>query len=134
MTPDHDRAEELKLQNKFAITQSGILVKANKRSRFIPEQELIIATPGPDKEHPLIDFRGEDALTSTIDKIRNVEAMAGRHDRLRQRNSGFGQSTQNLTGMLLSGGGVIRRDPKPNSKLGELEKFRIITRAGIPGE
>jgi hypothetical protein len=68
-TRDHERAEELKLQNKFSITQSGILVKANKRSRFIPEQELIIASPGADKDHPHIDFRGEDALTSTIESL-----------------------------------------------------------------
>ncbi len=68
-TRDHERAEDLKLKNKFSITQSGILVKANKRSRFIPEQELIIASPGPDKDHPMLDFRGEDALTSTIESL-----------------------------------------------------------------
>jgi hypothetical protein len=78
-----------------------------------------------------IESKGLGAL---FDKIRNAKSPTGRHDRLSQRDTDFGQSTQNLTRMLLPGGGSIRREPKPDSKLGELKKFRIITLAGIPGE
>ncbi|MDB6073017.1 MAG: hypothetical protein JWO89_657, partial [Verrucomicrobiaceae bacterium] len=48
------------------LPQGGVLVKANKGMRFIPEDQMIIRTKGMDADHPQIWFRGEDAITSAI--------------------------------------------------------------------
>lgn len=66
---DAERTEQLKVENSLTLDQSGILIRANKRSRFIKEEELIVTTPGPDKDNPRIDLRGEDALLSAIDGL-----------------------------------------------------------------
>jgi len=63
---DLERTEQLKLTNGLTLQQNGLLVKANKGMRFIREDELVIQSPGFDSDHPTIDFRGEDALTSAI--------------------------------------------------------------------
>ncbi len=65
-TLDAERAEQVKIQNAVTLQTSGVLVKANKGLRFISEAELVIQSPGIDKDHPTLDFRGEDALTSAI--------------------------------------------------------------------
>jgi len=66
---DVERTEQLKVENGLTLDQSGIFIRANKRSRFIKEEELIITTPGPDKDNPRVDLRGEDALISAIDGL-----------------------------------------------------------------
>lgn len=63
---DLERTEQIKLANGLSLQQNGLLVKANKGMRFIREDELVIKSPGYDADHPIIDFRGEDALTSAI--------------------------------------------------------------------
>ena len=63
---DLERAEQIKLENKITLTTSGILVKANKGLRFLPENDLVVQSPGMDADHPTLDFRGEDAVTSAI--------------------------------------------------------------------
>ncbi len=68
-TRDLERTEQLKAENALTLDQSGILLKANKRSRFIKESELFIMTPGADKDHPRVDIRAEDALTSAMDGL-----------------------------------------------------------------
>jgi hypothetical protein len=65
-TRDRDRAEQLKVENGISLQQNGILVKANKGTRFIKQEEMVILSQGMDKDHPRIDFRGEDALTSAL--------------------------------------------------------------------
>lgn len=63
---DLERAEQIKLENKITLQTSGILVKANKGLRFLPENDLVVQSPGMDADHPTLDFRGEDAVTSAI--------------------------------------------------------------------
>ena len=63
---DLERAEQLKLQNKIVLKGNGILVRANDRSRFISEEEMVIKGANGDRKNPSLDFRGEDALMSTI--------------------------------------------------------------------
>ncbi len=65
-TRDLERTEQMKVENALQLDQQGILVKAGGASRFIKEAELVVQTPGIDKDHPMIEFRGEDALTSAI--------------------------------------------------------------------
>lgn len=65
-TRDLERAEQIKLQNKITLQTSGLLVKANKGLRFLPENDLVVQSPGIDADHPTLDFRGEDAITSAI--------------------------------------------------------------------
>lgn len=65
-TRDLERAEQIKLENKITLQTSGILVKANKGLRFLPENDLVVQSPGIDKDHPTLDFRGEDAVTSAV--------------------------------------------------------------------
>lgn len=66
---DAERTEQLKVENGLTLDQSGILIRANKRSRFIKEEELIVTTAGPDKDNPRVDLRAEDAITSAIDGL-----------------------------------------------------------------
>ena len=68
-TRDLERTEQLKAENGLTLDQSGILIKANKRSRFIKEEELIITTTEADRENPRVDLRGEDAITSALDGL-----------------------------------------------------------------
>ncbi len=63
---DLERAEQIKLENKITLQTSGILVKANKGLRFLPENDLVVESRGMDADHPTLDFRGEDAVTSAI--------------------------------------------------------------------
>lgn len=63
---DLERTEQFKAENKLSLQQGGVLVKANKGMRFIPEDEMVIRTKGMDADHPQIWFRGEDAITSAI--------------------------------------------------------------------
>lgn len=63
---DLERAEQIKVENKITLQTSGLLVKANKGLRFLPENDLVVQGPGMDADHPTLDFRGEDAVTSAI--------------------------------------------------------------------
>lgn len=63
---DLERAEQLKLQYGITLSSNGILVRANNRTRFISEEELVIKGLNGDRDHPSIDFRGEDAVASAI--------------------------------------------------------------------
>jgi hypothetical protein len=68
-TLDLERTEQVKAATSLSLEKTGILLRALGRSRFITEEELIIATPGPDKDHPTIHLRGEDAITSALDGL-----------------------------------------------------------------
>jgi hypothetical protein len=63
---DVERAEQLKLEHSLSLKGNGILVRANNRTRFIPEEEIVIRGLNGDRANPSVDFRGEDALTSAI--------------------------------------------------------------------
>jgi hypothetical protein len=63
---DIERAEQLKLNHKITLSGNGILVTANKRTRFISEQEIIVKGAEGNRANPSVDFRGEDAITSAI--------------------------------------------------------------------
>lgn len=65
-TRDVERAEQVKLENAMKLQTTGLLIKANKNLRFIREEELVIQSPGMDADHPLLEFRCEDAITSAI--------------------------------------------------------------------
>lgn len=63
---DLERAEQLKLQYGITLSSNGILVRANNHTRFISEEEIVIKGLNGDRDHPSVDFRGEDAVTSAI--------------------------------------------------------------------
>ena len=65
-TRDVERAEQIKMENALKLQTTGLLVKANKNLRFIREEEMVIQSPGMDADHPTIEFRCEDAITSAI--------------------------------------------------------------------
>lgn len=71
---DVDRAEQLKVKNGLTLKGNGILVRANSRSRFIGEDEIVIRGLNGDRDHPSVDFRGEDALISAIVGLIDGEA------------------------------------------------------------
>lgn len=62
---DTERAEKLKAETGVALSQSGILIQANKRTRLIPEEELVLRSP-TDPAKPIIAFRGEEAITAAL--------------------------------------------------------------------
>jgi hypothetical protein len=62
---DVDRAEQLKVETGLSFSQSGILVRTNKRQRFILEDELKVRDLTR-QDFPVVGFRGEDAMTSAL--------------------------------------------------------------------
>lgn len=71
---DMERAEQLKLKHSITLAGNGILVHANNRVRFIPEDEIIVRGVQGGRDNPSVDFHGEDALTSTIINLIEGEA------------------------------------------------------------
>jgi hypothetical protein len=69
---DLDVAEKLKLDYGLRLDQSGVLVRTGGRQKFVREDELVVLGPGIDKDHPTIDFRGEDALTTAMVSLIDV--------------------------------------------------------------
>lgn len=63
---DIERIEQLKVKHGITLKGNGILVRANNRSRFIAEEEIIVKGLNRDRENPSVDFIGEDALISAI--------------------------------------------------------------------
>ena len=63
---DVERAEQIKIQHGIPLNGNGIMVRANNRTRFITEEELVIRGLNNDRANPSVDFRGEDAVTSAI--------------------------------------------------------------------
>ncbi len=63
---DIERAEKLKVETGIKLAQAGVLVQANKRSRFISEEEIHLKVQGSDAQNAVQFFRGEDAITSAI--------------------------------------------------------------------
>lgn len=63
---DIERVEQLKVKHGITLKGNGILVRANNRSRFIGEEEIVIKGLNRDRDNPSVDFIGEDALISSI--------------------------------------------------------------------
>lgn len=62
---DVDRAEQLKVETGLSLTQSGILVRTNKRQRYILEEDLMVRDLTK-QDFPVVGFGGEDAVTSAL--------------------------------------------------------------------
>ncbi|MCP5558088.1 MAG: GldG family protein [Verrucomicrobiaceae bacterium] len=73
---DTERAEKLKAETGVALSQSGVLIQANKSTRFIPEEELVVRSP-TDPAKPIVAFRGEEAITAAL-----IGLMEGKKRRL----------------------------------------------------
>ena len=63
---DVERAEQLKAESGVTLSQNGVLIRANERTRYITEDEILIKSPGNDTTRPVLGFRGEDAVTSAL--------------------------------------------------------------------
>ncbi|MEN3941406.1 GldG family protein [Prosthecobacter sp. SYSU 5D2] len=63
---DLERAEELKAETGLPLDQSGIVIRAGGRTRFIREEEMIIRETGTATTRAIKEFRGEDAVTSAL--------------------------------------------------------------------
>jgi hypothetical protein len=68
LDPSRDiaQAEKLKMEAGVELSQNGLLVQANKRTRFIPEEEIVMKLKQTGSTQPSLIFRGEDAVTSAI--------------------------------------------------------------------
>lgn len=62
---DVDRAEQLKAETGLTLVQSGILVRTNKRQRYLLEEELTVRDVSKE-DLPVVGFRGEEAVTSAL--------------------------------------------------------------------
>jgi len=70
---DIERAENLKNRTGLSLTQNGVLILAGANKRFITEDELAVRETGTSTNKQIIEFRGEDAVTSAL-----VSVMEGR--------------------------------------------------------
>lgn len=63
---DIDRAEQLKADTGLSLAQNGVLLRCDNNTRFITEEELVIRESGTSTNRQIIEFRGEDAITSAL--------------------------------------------------------------------
>jgi hypothetical protein len=63
---DAARTEALKIEAGITLRQNGLLIQANRRKRFVSEDEILMRIPQPGSPQPALVFRGEDAVTSAI--------------------------------------------------------------------
>jgi len=63
---DIERAEQLKADTGLSLAQSGVLIRCGVNKRFITEEELVIREAGTSTNKQIIEFRGEDAISSAI--------------------------------------------------------------------
>lgn len=63
---DIERAEQLKADTGLSLAQNGVLLRSGNNKRFITEDELVIRESGTSTTRPIIEFRGEDAITSAL--------------------------------------------------------------------
>ncbi len=83
---DIERAENLKAETGLSLTQNGILLVSGPNKRFITEEELIIREAGTRMQKEIIEFRGEDAVTSALvnvveGKVRRFYFIGGKGSR-----------------------------------------------------
>ena len=63
---DIERAEQLKADTGLSFAQNGVLLRCGTNRRFITEEELVIRESGTATNRQIIEFRGEDAITSAL--------------------------------------------------------------------
>ncbi len=63
---DIERAEQLKADTGLSLAQNGVLVRCGSNKRFITEEELVVREKGTSTTKKVIEFRGEDAITSAL--------------------------------------------------------------------
>jgi len=66
---DIERAESLKSETGLSLAQNGILVMSGVNKRFITEDELVIRDTGTSTNKQIVEFRGEDAVTSALANV-----------------------------------------------------------------
>ena len=97
---DVDRAEQLKVETGLTLTQNGILVRTNKRQRYVLEEELQVRDPSKEGA-PVVGFRGEDAVTSSLIGLlegeqKRLYMVVGKGSRSQEALEGAGQSFADL--------------------------------------
>lgn len=92
--PVHDieRAEQLKADTGLSLAQNGVLIRCGVNKRFITEEELVVREKGTSTNKQIIEFRGEDAISSALisvveGRVRRFYYVVGKGSR-----SGLGQS------------------------------------------
>ncbi|MCB1279128.1 GldG family protein [Prosthecobacter sp.] len=63
---DIERAEQLKADTGLSLAQNGVLIRCGSNKRFITEEELVVREAGTKTNRQIIEFRGEDAITSAL--------------------------------------------------------------------
>lgn len=63
---DIERAEQLKADTGLSLAQNGVLVRCGLNKRFITEEELVVREAGTTTNRQIIEFRGEDAISSAL--------------------------------------------------------------------
>jgi len=63
---DIERAEQLKADTGLSLAQNGILLRCGVNKRFITEEELVVRESGTSTNRQIIEFRGEDAISSAL--------------------------------------------------------------------
>lgn len=97
---DVDRAEQLKVESGLTLTQNGILVRTNKRQKYILEEELQVRDASKEGA-PVVGFRGEDAVTSSLIGLlegeqKRLYMVVGKGSRSQEALEGAGQSFADL--------------------------------------
>ncbi len=92
--PVHDieRAEQLKADTGLSLAQNGVLIRCGVNKRFITEEELVVREKGTSTNKQIIEFRGEDAISSALisvveGRVRRFYYVVGKGSR-----SGLGES------------------------------------------
>jgi hypothetical protein len=115
---DVDRAEQLKLETGLTLTQNGVLVRTNKRQRYVTEEELQVRDPSK-QDNPVVGFRGEDAVSSALMGLlegvrKRIYLVVGKGARSQEGLEGAGKSfatlaaQQNLDLQVLNLAGIER--------------------------
>jgi len=63
---DIERAEQLKADTGLSLAQNGVLIRCGVNRRFITEEELVVREKGTSTNKQIIEFRGEDAISSAL--------------------------------------------------------------------
>ena len=88
---DIERAEQLKADTGLSLSQNGVLIRCGVNKRFITEEELVVREKGTSTNKQIIEFRGEDAISSALisvveGRVRRFYYVVGKGSR-----SGVGQ-------------------------------------------
>jgi hypothetical protein len=108
---DIERAENLKNRTGLSLAQNGVLIISGPNKRFITEDELAVRETGTSTNKQIIEFRGEDAVTSAL-----VSVMEGR-----VRNFYF------ITGKGARSDGAVTEAITALHEIGQQLNFNVLT-------